>query len=485
MEPLAKPQKQNFFIQLIKFIRNFFKKDCCKIFLLIISLSFTTKILFAQDMPGMNMPKDTTKKSKNMNMKKDTMSMQMPMDSMNTEMTSLFSPNLPMNRDASGTSWQPDANPMMMYMKMKGKNMYMFHGFLFLRYTSQDITNESTRGGDHFDAPSMFMFMWSHQFDQKNLFSFISMVSFDPFLVGGAGYPLLFQTGESYKGVPLVDTQHPHDLFAELAVNYTHSFSKDIDLNAYFGYPGEPAVGPVVFMHRLSAMSNPDAPLGHHWQDATHITFGVGTLGFRYKVVKVEGSIFTGREPNENRYDFDRMRFDSYSYRVNVNPNKNFALQFSQGFIKSPEDLFPDEDIIRTTASIIHTKLLKHRKFISSALVWGMNHSSEEGTNLQSILFESNLKLAPITVYGRYEFVQKDAHELNLTDLEDDPIFNINALTIGLNRSVFTHFNTELSLGVQGTIDFPADYLKTLYGEHPLSAQVYLKIAPASGHHHH
>lgn len=483
MEPITKQERHNSFIEImnsvLRFIRNYFKKDCCKILLLIISFSFIARTAFAQhDMPGMNMQKDTTKKSMN------SMNMVMPTDSMNMNMTSAFSPNLPMNRDGSGTSWQPDANPMMMYMKMKGKNIYMFHGFLFLRYTSQDITNESDRGGDHFDAPSMFMFMWSHQFDQKNLFSFISMVSFDPFLVGEAGYPLLFQTGESYKGVPLVDRQHPHDLFAELAVNYTHSFSKDIDLNAYFGYPGEPALGPVVFMHRLSAMNNPDAPLGHHWQDATHITFGVGTLGFRYKIVKVEGSIFTGREPDENRYDFDEPGFDSYSYRVNVNPNKNFALQFSQGFIKSPEDLFPDEDITRTTASIIHTKLLKHGKFISSSLVWGMNHSSE-GDNLHSVLLESNLKLAPITIYGRYEFVQKDAHELNLTILEDNPTFYIHALTLGLNRSLFTHFNTELSIGLQGTIDFPHEDLQAIYGDHPLSAQVYLKIAPASGHHHH
>src|ERR1043165_3691224 len=102
---------------IIRFIRHFFKKDCCKILLLIFSLSFNSKILFGQEMPGMNMPHDTTNSSMKMNM---------PMDSMHMEMTSSFSPNLPMNRDGSGTSWQPDANPMVMYMKMKGKNMYMF-----------------------------------------------------------------------------------------------------------------------------------------------------------------------------------------------------------------------------------------------------------------------------------------------------------------------------------------------------------------------
>lgn len=452
--------------KVLRYFDNFLKKDYFKIVLLILALS--SRSSFAQhNMHNMKMQPDS-----------------IVMDSM--KMSSSFSPNLPMNRDGSGTSWQPDATPMMMYMNMKGKNMYMFHGFLFLRYTSQDITNKGTRGDDHFDAPNMFMFMMSHQFNKKNLLSFISMFSLDPFTVGEGGYPLLFQTGESYKGAPLVDKQHPHDFFAELAVNYTHSFSKDIDLNAYFGYPGEPALGPVVFMHRLSATNNPDAPLGHHWQDATHITFGVGTIGIRWKVVKAEGSIFSGREPDENRYDFDRPRFDSYSYRVNVNPNKSLALQFSQGFIRSPEALFPDEDIIRTTGSLIHTKLLKHEQFISTALVWGMNHSVEN--NLHSILIESNIRLSQLTMYGRYEFVQKDAHELNLITSENHHAFNIHAFTIGLNKNLFTRFNTELSFGIQGSIDFPAEYLKTLYGDYPLSAEVYLRIAPAyrlNREHHH
>ena len=215
----------------------------------------------------------------------------MKMDSM--QMISFFSPNLPMNRDGSGTSWQPDDSPMFMHMIMNEKTSFMMNGSLFLRYTSQDISNKSDRGGSQFDAPNMFMFMLSHKLNDKNLLSVQAMISFEPFTVGGAGYPLLFQTGESYEGVPLVDKQHPHDLFSGLAINYTHSFTRDIDINTYFGYPGEPALGPVVFMHRLSAMNNPDAPLGHHWQDATHISFGVGTLGFRYKNVKVEGSIIT------------------------------------------------------------------------------------------------------------------------------------------------------------------------------------------------
>src|SRR5439155_12342841 len=128
--------------------------------------------------------------------------------------------------------------------------------------------------------------------------------------------------------------------------------------------------------------------------------------------------------------------FDSYSYRISANPHRNFSLQFSQGFIKSPEALEPDVNVIRTTASVLHTKLLKHGKFIASSLVWGMNHLSE-GKNLNSVLLESNLKLAPISIYTRYEFVQKDANELQLLQFTSNPTFNINAFTLGANRILF------------------------------------------------
>lgn len=409
----------------------------------------------------------------------------MKMDEDSMKMAANFSLNLPMNRDGSGTSWQPDQSPMMMYMKMIGRTAVMLHGAFFLRYNQQDLYNGSNgRGGNKTDAPNMMMFMVTHKISPKNLLSFHSMFSFDPITVGLNGYPLLFQSGESYHGIPLVDRQHPHDLIAELAVAYTHSFDKNIDLTGYFGYPGEPAVGPSVFMHRLSAMNDPDAPIGHHWQDATHITFGVGTLGFRYKIVKAEGSIFTGREPDENRFNFDQARFDSYSYRVSANPNPYWSMQFSQGFIHSPELLEPDVNVVRTTGSVMHTKLLKHGRFIATSLVYGLNKSSS-GEMLNSVLLESNLKLTPVSIYMRYEYVQKDGHELLLSQFSGNHVYNINALTLGLNKVVLTQLKTDLSLGIQGTMNFPDAGLQPVYGRTPLSAEVYLKMAPSLGHHHH
>lgn len=400
-----------------------------------------------------------------------------PMVHDSMQMHSFFSPNLTMNRDGSGTSWQPDDNPLYMHMCMKGKTSFMFSGSLFIRYTMQDITKQSDRGGEHLDAPNMFMFMLAHKLNDKNLLSAFTMFSLDPITVGNAGYPLLFQSGESYQGIPLVDRQHPHDLIAQLAINYTHSFTKDIDLNAMIGYPAEPALGPVVFMHRLSAMNNPDAPLSHHWQDATHIAFGVGTIGIRYKNIKAEGSIFTGREPDENRYDFDSPRMDSYSYRISANPNRHLSLQFSQGFIKSPEELFPDEDLFRSTASVIHTKRFTKANYISSTFVWGMN-SLSEGTKSNSFLLESNWQRKTLAFYSRIEFIQKDAHELQLEEFDEHTIFNINAFTLGVNKTFLMTDFIYSSIGIQGTVNITDRKLQSIYGKMPLSGQIYLRIFP-------
>jgi hypothetical protein len=410
-------------------------------------------------------------------MEMDSTMQQMPEHEMH-KMSSSYSRNLSMNRDGSGTSWQPDESPLMMYMLMKGSTTLMWHGALFPRLTVQDVFRKSNRGGAKFDCPNWLMFTLNQNTGAKGVFNFSVMFSLDFLTETNRGYPLLFQTGESYKGTPLIDRQHPHDLFSALSVAYTYNFTKDVDLTAYFGYPGEPALGPPVFMHRVSAMNNPDATLSHHWQDASHITFGVATIGIRYKMIKAEGSIFTGREPNEIRYDFDKPGFDSYSYRVSANPAKSLSMQFSQGFIHSPEEIEPGLNVMRTTASVLHTKVLKEKWFIASTLCWGWNHFSNR-QNLHSLLLESNLRMTPCSIYSRYEWVQKDADELQLSTFSTNQIFNIHALTFGLNAPLLERFKTELSFGTQVTINFPDAKLKSLYGEAPVALEAFFKIAPA------
>lgn len=387
-----------------------------------------------------------------------------------------FSRSLPMNRNASGTAWNPDAGPMYMWLRQTQKTDWMFHGSVFLRYTNTDIFNNGDRGSSKFGAPNWFMVMMNRKMGKRGLLNATAMLSLDPLTEGGQGYPLLFQTGETYRNRRLIDHQHPHDLFTGISIGYTHMLNKNLDVFGYIGYPGEPALSAPAFMHRLSAMNDPDGPLGHHWQDATHITFGVATLGLRYKNFKIEGSTFTGREPDEDRYNFDKARFGSYSYRLSYNPSINWSIQFSQGFIHSPEWIEPDTDVTRTTASVLFAKRLRGMDHFSAALIWGLNDQGEDHRE-HSILLEENYQFGKNALFSRYEFVQKSPEELDLHDELGHDAANIHTFSLGYNRSLWQK-EVELTLGTKATINFVPEELQPLYGKMPVGFQVYLQVRP-------
>lgn len=388
-----------------------------------------------------------------------------------------YSLNLPMSRNGSGTAWLPDNSPMYMYLKARPNYNWMIHGNIFLRYNKQDVFNKGSRGGNKVDAPNWFMGMYNRRIGTRGLFNATAMISFDPLTAGENGYPLLFQTGETYNGERLVDRQHPHDLISGLSIAYTHMLNENMDVTVYAGYPGEPALGPVAFMHRISAINNPNAPLGHHMQDATHIVFGVGTLGIRYKNIKLEGSVFNGREPDEDRYAFDDARFDSYSYRLSYNPTEHWALQFSQGFLHEPEILEPSVDQVRTTASIIRSTSLRTMNW-SQTLAWGMNSKTGHDHHEYSILYETNLQFQRQALYARYEFARKSAEDLAIQSTHGEDLFKINAFTLGYNFNISPAAPVDILLGAQATLNFPGDRLKPIYGTLPVGGQVFLQLRP-------
>jgi len=406
------------------------------------------------------------------------------MDSMksmdNGNMTHSFSLNLPMTRNGSGTSWLPDNSPMYAYMFHTKKWMYMLHGDVYIRYNKQDLSNKGSRGGEKFDAPNMFMFMGQTKVGKKGLFHFNTMFSLDPLTVGEEGYPLLFQTGEAYKGQPLVDRQHPHDLISELSVSYSRALSTKSDIFVYLAYPGEPAIGPAVFVHRPSGFFNPDAPLSHHWVDATHITFGVATIGFRYQNFKIEGSSFTGREPDEKRYNFDKPLFNSWSGRLSYNPSKSWAWQVSHAFIKSPEALHTGEDVNRTTASATYSTQGRGNKFTNITTLWGLNKTKGHDPE-NAVLLEASHTINRLALYGRYEWVQKSVEELNLDEtIFGDALFPVNAFTLGASYDVLRVGKTKVALGTQVSMYKADGRLDALYGANPIAGQVYLRIYPAA-----
>src|SRR5512141_2581211 len=216
-----------------------------------------------------------------------------------------------MSREASGTSWQPDASEHGGVHVMRGPWRIMVHGLLNGVYDHQG----GARGDDKSFVSGMFMVMAARPVGDAGTLQLRAMLSPDP-LMGPKGYPLLLATGETADGrTPLVDRQHPHDLFMELSASYSRKLSLDDSVFVYAGLPGEPAFGPPAFMHRLSVMDSPEAPISHHWLDSTHISFGVVTAGFTHDVWKIEASAYNGREPDQHRYDIETGSLDSSAVR--------------------------------------------------------------------------------------------------------------------------------------------------------------------------
>jgi hypothetical protein len=374
-------------------------------------------------------------------------------------------------REASGTAWQPESSPMFGFHSMHGPWRVMTHYNVFLNYDRQT----GKRGDSDLNSINWGMIMASRSMGKGDL-TLRFMPSLEPLTLGGFGYPLLFQTGESWNDRPLVDRQHPHDLFMEIAAKYQLPLGGKSSAFLYAGLPGEPALGPVAFMHRVSALSNPAAPLSHHWQDSTHVTFGVVTAGVQNAKWKLEGSAFRGREPDENRYDIERPKLDSYSGRLTYNPNPFWSFSGSHGLIKSPEALHADEDVHRSVLSAMYNRPLEGGRNWATTAVWGRNHSNEHGAT-DSWLLESSLDLTGRdTLFGRIEHVQKPGEELQA----GDPVtkYGVSAFTLGAERTLTPGREHQLSVGASVTVYGAPSGLRPVYGKNPTGWWVFLRLKP-------
>jgi hypothetical protein len=389
--------------------------------------------------------------------------------------------SIPSFHASSGSSWQPTSVPETMWMITPGNWELMFHGTVFVTYNQQG----GPRGAGKAESTNYLMSMEQHRLGAgtlllRQMFSAESLTSPHP------GFPELFQTGETYHGQPLVDHQHPHNVFAELAALYTLPVSEKVSWLLYGGPSAEPALGPVTYMHRQSASENPEAPLGHHLQDSTHTSFGVVTTGFIFDVsklghFKVEGSAFNGHEPNEERWSMQFAALDSWSCRVTAAPTRNWTAQYSYGRLLHPEALDPNNER-RQSASIEYNRALSGGRLgngnWATSLVWGRKHKELDNTTQNSYLLESTLNfLQRNYAYTRLELVDKD--ELFPQALIH-PAYRIGAYTFGGVRD-FVH-NEHWQVGFGGDVTFyskPA-VLDTIYGNTPISFHLFVRIRPGS-----
>ncbi len=372
-----------------------------------------------------------------------------------------------MTREGSGTGWQPESTPMTGVHSMHGPWMTMVHALADLVYDEQG----GPRGGTQSFSTGLVMFMARRDLAEGALGVHL-MASTDPFM-GSRGYPLLFQTGETANGRdPLIDRQHPHDLLMEAAASWSLELRGRGALFVYAGLPGEPALGPSAFMHRLSGMDNPEAPLSHHWLDSTHVAWGVITGGYSWRELRVEASAFNGREPDQNRYDIELHALDSWSARVSYNPTADWSLQASEARLMSPEQLQPRVHLYRTTASASYNA--PAALWWQTTLAWGRNRpSAAEATD--AWLLESAARIAPAdTVFGRLERVAKDELFLPGTALFGRS-FTVEKLSLGYIRDFARIQALELGLGGLVSLYGCPSTLNGDYGHRPTSFMVFVR----------
>lgn len=372
----------------------------------------------------------------------------------------------PMGREASGTSWQPEVSPHEGLHLMSGPWMVMVHATVNGVYDWQ----QGPRGDEKAFASGMLMASAKRDFAASNTLQLRAMLSPEP-LMGKSGYPLLLATGETANGVtPLIDRQHPHDLFMELSGALAHRFNEKDSVFVYAGLPGEPAFGPPAFMHRLSIMDSPEAPISHHWLDSTHVSFGVLTAGYVHKDWKLEVSRFRGREPDQHRWDIETGPLDSTAARISWNPAPRWALQASWADVTSPEGLHPEENVRRWSASAIYTKPLAGGGWWSTTAAWGRRtseHGDLDGYALESALHPD----AAWTLFARAERVATD-------ELSAAPqAFTVGKVSAGAVRDFPVAPHWSVGIGGLYAVNFAPSALRASYGRaEPAGAMGFVRL---------
>jgi hypothetical protein len=395
------------------------------------------------------------------------------------------------SRLASGTSWLPDSAAVPMFDWSARTWTFMAHGKAFGTFDRQ-----WTLHGDSRAALLDWEMASAMRSVGRGALRVAVMTSLESLFLPDTGYPQLLQSGETFRGRRVANTQHPHDLIGELSTSYDYPLMSGLAVSFYAAAVGEPALGPVAYQHRQSSTDDPFAPLGHHWQDATHASHGVATLGFYTRWLKVEGSTFNAREPDENRLDVDYhgARLDSYSGRATVALHGKVVASAWAGFLEGDDPLAPTIGMQRYGLSVLtDTRGIRGGRF-STAVIWGLNnHHHDERLHdhddaavqmthhlASSVLAEATLGVGARTrVFTRLEQVQKMADDLAFLGGNLMETFNVRAASLGAAHDFTTARHLAFGVGGRLTFNFLPETLRYTYTTtHPAGFALYLTIAP-------
>ena len=354
----------------------------------------------------------------------------------------------------------------------------MLHGNAFVQFLNEGGTRAAQQGGSINWAMAM-----ARRRAASGRLTLRGMFSLEPWTIPGCGYPDLLATGEECDGEPIHDRQHPHDLIMELAAEYNAPLVGATRWQNYGGLAGEPALGPAAFPHRISSMPNPLAPISHHWIDATHITFGVVTAGLFAQKWKVEGSVFNGREPDDNRWNLDLEPLDSVSGRVWFLPTRQLALQVSAGHLEEAEaghGTGVRADVDRLTASASYQRSIGEAWEWASTIAFGRNR--EAGTSTNALLMETSFALRERdTWFGRFEWAEKSADDLDVHD--SDAIYDVAKLQLGYTAYFPARRRLTPGFGGSVSVGFVPESLAPVYGHRANPGiALFLTIRPAAHH---
>jgi len=374
---------------------------------------------------------------------------------------------------------EPDASP-----AERSAWQLIWHGYAFLDSNRQG----GPSGSRDFESINHFMVTAERPLGAWTM-ELLGTFSLEAATVAPEGSPLLFQRGETYGGTLLIDKQHAHDLFGQLGAAWSWPFGEGQSVRLYAALRGEPAVGPAAYPHRLSASENPSAPLAHHNLDSTHISDDVLGAGWSTAHVSVEGSLFHGQEPDENRWDLDQGALDSYAGRVTVRPIEGLSIQVSACRRTEPEAL-EEGDQTRATASIAWERRWSDG-FIAALAASGENRlpggEVERGDQLEATW---NLRTRHF-LYGRLERVDRDIYELTFKTQRPDTVApqgtRVEAITLGYSYAVPLLREAETAVGAMVGLYHLDAALQPVYGDSLVSfwAFVRFRFGSAGGHAHH
>jgi YHS domain-containing protein len=381
----------------------------------------------------------------------------------------------PAQREGSGTAWQPDATPMYAIHWQRGQWQLMAHENLFIQF----LQESGARGDDQVGSINWFMGMAQRRVGTSAHLMLRGMFSAEPWTIRGCGYPDLLASGEQCAGETIHDRQHPHDLAMEIAAEYDAQLTPRLRWQIYGGLAGEPALGPVAYPHRLSAMVNPLAPIAHHWLDSTHVSFGVVTAGVYGRKWKAEASAFNGREPDDRRTNFDFGALDSFSGRLWLVPTANISLQASAGRLReaeASEGIGPRRDVNKVTATATYHRVLEQTAW-ASTVGWGRNNESGHATN--AVLAETTLTFADRhSWFGRLEVVGKTPHDLDVATTADT--VTVAKVQGGYTRYLSPRRGFSAGLGVEASIGLVPERLHSSYGSRAnAGGGVFLTLRPS------